>query len=204
MSRNRPLTEGRLIDAVGRVLERSGVTGLNASAIAAQAGVDKALIYKYFGDLEGLLRRYGESADLWWRAEELLEGVGNRENIISKSAIYGLILVRFLNSLRRRPAALAILASEANQYNILSSLVSLKREHETERLFEHLGAVFGAPPSADERAGLATYMHAITYAVMLGRGDARTVYGVELGAGDPAWTRLEAAVMTGARAQFAA
>ncbi len=203
MSRNRQRTEQRLIEAVGTVLTTAGVAGLNASAIAAQAGVDKALIYKYFGDLEGLLRRYGESADLWWRAEELLEGVSREENSLSKSAIYGLILVRFLKVLRRRPAALAILAAEANQYNILSGFVSQKREHETERLFEHLGAVFGAPPSADERAGLATYMHAITYAVMVSRGDARTVYGVELGTGDPAWTRLEAAVMTGARAQFA-
>ncbi len=46
MSRNRVLTEQRLIDAVGRVLEADGIAGLSASAIAAQAGVDKALIYK--------------------------------------------------------------------------------------------------------------------------------------------------------------
>ena len=43
MARNRQMTEQRLINAVGTVLERSGVAALNASAVAAQAGVDKAL-----------------------------------------------------------------------------------------------------------------------------------------------------------------
>ena len=36
-------------------------------------------LYKYFGDLDALLRRYGEAADLWWTAEELLEGVAEDE-----------------------------------------------------------------------------------------------------------------------------
>ena len=62
----------------------------------------------------------------------------------------------------------------------------------------------GAPPSAEDLVGLTTYMHAITYAALLGRGAGRIVYGVELGQGDPVSTRLEAAVMTGARAQFGA
>lgn len=203
MARNRSLTEQRLINAVGAVLEVSGADGLNASAIAAQARVDKALVYKYFGGLDPLLRRYAETADLWWRAEDLLEGFRYSNNILDKSTIYGLILVRFLNALRRRPATLSILALEFNYHNVLCDILSIKREQETKRLFGLLGRLIGVPLNPDEMVGLSTYMHAITYAALLGRVRERSVFGLELGSADPAWTKLEAAVMTGARAQFA-
>ncbi len=202
MRRNRQLTEQRLVDAVGQVLERDGVLALSASAVAARAGVDKALVYKYFGDLNALLKRYAEMADLWWSAEELLAGLLDETLKINKTMLYSLVLVRLVKALRRRPVALAVLAYEVNNNNILSDILSVKRERETKRLFGALARLLGAPPSADEMVGLTTYMHAITYAALLGRGSAKTVYGIELGTGDATWTRLEAAVMTGARAQF--
>ncbi len=202
MVRNRQLTEQKLVEAVGVVLEAEGLGGLNASAIAARAGVDKALIYKYFGNLETLLRRYGEGADLWWTAEELLEGVAETGIKLNRSIIFSLVLVRFLKSLRRRPAARAILAGEVIQNNVLVDILAAKRERETKRLFGALTTLFGGPLSADEIVGLTSYMHAITYATLLGRGGGRTVFGIDLGTGELAWAKLEAAIMTGAKAQF--
>lgn len=107
-----------------------------------------------------------------------------------------------MKSLRRRPVVQAVLAGEISYSNGLNKILSIKRAHETKRLFGALTKLFGSPLSGDEVVGPVSYMHAITYAVLLGRGTGRMVYGIELGTGDLAWARLEAAVMTGARAQF--
>ena len=58
MTRNRQRTEQHLIDAVGTILVRDGMAALSASAIAAEAGVDRALIYKYFKTLDRLFERH--------------------------------------------------------------------------------------------------------------------------------------------------
>lgn len=63
--RNRKATETRLIDAALRVLARDGAAALGVNAIAAEAGADKKLIYRYFGGIDGLLAAAGERVDVW-------------------------------------------------------------------------------------------------------------------------------------------
>jgi len=67
-------TEAELVRAVGRVIDRDGMGKLGVNAVAREAGVDKALIYRYFDGLPGLLRAFGESADFWPTVEEVLDG----------------------------------------------------------------------------------------------------------------------------------
>lgn len=45
----------RLLDAVGEVLERSGVDGLTMTAVADTSGVPLASIYDYFGDTKSMV-----------------------------------------------------------------------------------------------------------------------------------------------------
>jgi AcrR family transcriptional regulator len=54
--RDRAATEERILTAVGEVLARDGFAAIGVNAIARQAGVDKVLIYRYFGGLPELLR----------------------------------------------------------------------------------------------------------------------------------------------------
>ena len=49
------LTAQRLLDAARYLLERNGVNSLSVDAIAREAGVNKPLIYYYFGSKGGLL-----------------------------------------------------------------------------------------------------------------------------------------------------
>lgn len=49
------LTRARLLDATGVVLARSGPRKLSLSAIAAEAGVSRPTLYKYFASKEALL-----------------------------------------------------------------------------------------------------------------------------------------------------
>ncbi|WP_222836515.1 TetR/AcrR family transcriptional regulator [Leadbetterella byssophila] len=56
--KNKERTKGRIIEAVGKVLENEGYANLNTVKIAKETGLDKKLIRAYFGDLEHLLEDY--------------------------------------------------------------------------------------------------------------------------------------------------
>lgn len=58
--RNRNRTEQRLIAAVLQLLREQGFDAIGINAIAETAGVSKVLIYRYFGDLNGLMQAVAE------------------------------------------------------------------------------------------------------------------------------------------------
>lgn len=64
-ARDREATEQRFIEAAARVIARDGAAGLGVNAIAAEAGADKKLIYRYFGGLDGLLEAMGANTAVW-------------------------------------------------------------------------------------------------------------------------------------------
>ncbi|MCP5328872.1 MAG: helix-turn-helix transcriptional regulator [Sinobacteraceae bacterium] len=53
---DREETERRLVMAFDRVWTRDGIQGLGVNAVLKEAGVGKALLYRYFGDFVGLAR----------------------------------------------------------------------------------------------------------------------------------------------------
>ena len=72
--RNREATRIRLIQAVGTLLAREGFRALGVNAVAREAGVDKALIYRYFGGLKGLIAAFGGHESFWPSVKELAGG----------------------------------------------------------------------------------------------------------------------------------
>ncbi|MCA9538517.1 MAG: TetR/AcrR family transcriptional regulator [Myxococcales bacterium] len=52
-------TRERALDAVGEVLGRLGPAGLTIEAVARQAGLGEATVYRHFGDRASLLRAFG-------------------------------------------------------------------------------------------------------------------------------------------------
>jgi AcrR family transcriptional regulator len=64
-SRDREATGRRFIEAAARVMAREGAGALGINAIAAEAGADKKLIYRYFGGLDGLLEALGAETGVW-------------------------------------------------------------------------------------------------------------------------------------------
>lgn len=61
----RPATEDALLDALEAVLLRDGLRNLAVNAVVEEAHVAKPLLYRYFGDLAGLVRAWGERRGLW-------------------------------------------------------------------------------------------------------------------------------------------
>ncbi|MDR2121768.1 MAG: TetR/AcrR family transcriptional regulator [Flavobacteriaceae bacterium] len=63
--KDRETTEKKLLDAVGEIINESGLEKLGVNAIAKKAGVSKMLIYRYFGSIEELVAQYILKKDYW-------------------------------------------------------------------------------------------------------------------------------------------
>jgi AcrR family transcriptional regulator len=62
--RDREQTKNLLVEAAVAILEESGFSALGINSVAEKAGVNKVLIYRYFGGLPGLLRAVAAGMDL--------------------------------------------------------------------------------------------------------------------------------------------
>lgn len=105
-------TKRRILRTVERLLIDEGFSALGVNRIANEAGVAKVLIYRYFGDLDGLLNAFVTSPDFWPTREEIID--------LPDAAFFQLdlrerikrVLFNFATGLRKRPETMAILAWE--------------------------------------------------------------------------------------------
>ncbi|WP_163560323.1 TetR/AcrR family transcriptional regulator [Halomonas sp. NO4] len=128
MVRDKEQTRQRLIEAVGTALSEHGFQGLGVNAVARVAGVDKVLIYRYFGGLAELLEAYGESQGFWPSREEVL---GRKVAVIKalpKAERVEAVLLGLLDALRQRPQTIEVLAWEAVQQSPLTAMLAERRE----------------------------------------------------------------------------
>ena len=56
--RDREATERRLLDTIEKMVIENGFEKIGVNAVAAQSGVSKILIYRYFGSVDGLMAAY--------------------------------------------------------------------------------------------------------------------------------------------------
>lgn len=123
--RNRAETEARIIAAVRTILARDGFAALSITAVAAEARVDKVLIYRYFGKLDDLLAAFGRSSDFWPDVDEVIapdnDALPPAERMMS-------FFDRYVDALRGRPLTIEILAMEASVANPLTAALDAARE----------------------------------------------------------------------------
>lgn len=152
-TRDRAGAERRLLDAVGQVLRDEGVPGLGVNALARRAGLDKVLIYRYFGGLDGLVRRWADSTDFWPSAEELLGPDDVLLQEPDRARLGRLFLERYVDALRRRPHTVQLLAWEVAASHPLLSVLEEAREAWALRLQARL-APLGLPAAVLTLANL--------------------------------------------------
>jgi AcrR family transcriptional regulator len=126
--RGRARTEERILAAVGEVLARDGFAALGVNAIARVAGVDKVLIYRYFGGLDELLRTWGASGRFWPSVEELVGRDAQALPAMPIAQRYALFFERFIDALRARPMTIEILAAEIVERTELTAILEAERE----------------------------------------------------------------------------
>ncbi|MGJ8654753.1 MAG: TetR/AcrR family transcriptional regulator [Opitutaceae bacterium] len=73
--RSRPDTETKFQNAVLELVADAGCGSIGVNAVAQRAGADKVLIYRYFGDLDGLLEHVATKQTWLPSADELLHSL---------------------------------------------------------------------------------------------------------------------------------
>ncbi|MDV3666062.1 TetR family transcriptional regulator [Elizabethkingia anophelis] len=68
--RNKEKTKQKLLNAVGKILATKGYSELKVSKIATVAGLDKKLIYSYFGSTDKLIDEYIKSQNFWANVDD--------------------------------------------------------------------------------------------------------------------------------------
>lgn len=154
--KNKEKTKQRLIEAVGNLLRTKGFQQVRVNEVAAEAGVSKILIYRYFGDLEGLIDAYVRQKDFWisYRLKK-----DTPENIQEKiKQMYR----DQINSMRQDQAFRELHLKELADKKLLSQEVEEIRQNNGIHLIEKVSQVTGRPK--EEVASLASILSgAITY-----------------------------------------
>ncbi|MDO9126059.1 MAG: TetR/AcrR family transcriptional regulator [Parvibaculum sp.] len=182
--RDRARTERAILDAVARLILRDGLSGVGINALAREACIDKVLIYRYFGDLDGVYRAYAEHGDFWWSVDDII-GTEKAANLAGalKSGFR-----RHAAEMRKRPVTLAVIGAEtANRTPLVIALEEV-RERRALELMDAVFARYGAPAHVDLPALTAILGAAIDYLAARAR-QIRVYGGVEIKT-DKDWERL--------------
>ena len=185
--RDREATRKRLIDAVGTLLAEKGFTRLGVNAVARQAGVDKVLIYRYFGGLAGLIAAFGQEGDFWPTISELAGGDIESFRQLPMEDRFVALGHNFLNGIRRRPLTQEILAWEMVERNELTVELESIRETRMLRFAELFLPEAGG--EVDFGAITALFGAGLSYLVCRAR-KVRWYNGIDLES-DEGWQRLE-------------
>jgi AcrR family transcriptional regulator len=179
-------TKTRILDALGRVIARDGLATVGINALAREAQADKVLIYRYFGDLDGVYRAYAERSDFWYSNSEMLDGIEPSRVTLPQAT--KLCLRRHASEIRKRPVTLAVLAAEAAQRTPLVIALEAVRERRATELMAWLTAHYELPQGFDLEAIAMLLGAAINYLA----ARSRTI-GVMSGVGmktDKDWDRI--------------
>ncbi|MCR9142999.1 MAG: TetR/AcrR family transcriptional regulator [bacterium] len=168
MIRNRAATRERLLGAAEQLLIKKGFQAMGVNAVAARAGIDKVLIYRYFGGFDGLLESIANEREIWpeLALPEILTDGAKTERTRNKSGearktggenesdelssealplsrvaanqILWQILQANVQTLRSHALALEILVWSCAESNVLTRAQAKLRRRQTRKLKERL------------------------------------------------------------------
>jgi AcrR family transcriptional regulator len=197
-SRNRSATEGRILEAAQAILVEHGPSGFGINAVARRADVDKQLIYRYFGGMEGLLAALGERLAAWWQ-DRLLDGAPARPPP-SYGQLIELLAVRLLHVMRAEPVARQSALWELSDASGAVASLAAARSRALGAWIAQARGNLRPPEGVDAPAVNAMIVSGISYLVLASR-TSDTVIGLDT-RDDATWTRLEGAVRHLVRGAF--
>ncbi|MEQ9366698.1 MAG: helix-turn-helix domain-containing protein [Leptospirales bacterium] len=184
MIRNRAATRERLLGAAEQLLIKKGFQAMGVNAIAARAGIDKVLIYRYFGGFDGLLESIAGEREIWpaLSVPEHLKGDGRKisggstdeglssERLpisrIAANQMLWEILQSNVESLRKHPLALEILVWSCAESNALTRAQAKLRRRQTRKLKEGLEQLIPAGTGEDAAAVYALVWKSYCFALI--------------------------------------
>lgn len=117
-------TKQKLIKAVQKILKRDGFKKIGVNNIAKTAGVDKVLIYRYFGGLDGLLLELINQRDFFSNLEHDPEILSQKDLIMFAKKLFQ----NQLKHIKNDPEMLELLRWELVENNALTEKWAKLRE----------------------------------------------------------------------------
>jgi AcrR family transcriptional regulator len=200
LARNSEKTKAAIINAVGSILAREGFGGIGINAVAREAGVDKVLIYRYFGGLPQLLDAFARKGDYWPTIGQILGKKLTEIGRTDLSEMSSIILKGYLRELRKRVTTQEIMRWELVQRNELTDKLAAVREAQG---MEILGLLPAGPETSRkiDLPAIAALLHAGLMYLVLRSKTADVYMGVDLKS-DKGWSRIEGAVEAIVKAYF--
>ncbi len=195
--RDRQASRERILAAVGSLLAREGFSSIGVNAVAREAGVDKVLIYRYFGGMEALLEAWGRTCTF---GSGSLSPAGAATEMDAATRAETL-LASYIRDLRANPEALEVTRWELVEDNALTRRLADVREAEGLAELRELG-VPGVAAEKLDLAAVAAVLTAGTLHLALRARSAPEWLGVELRS-DAGWARIERAAVLLARSVLA-
>jgi AcrR family transcriptional regulator len=186
--RSRPATEALIVEAGERILLHDGFPGLNVQTLAAEAGCDRKLVYRYFDGADGVVARIAARAHA-----ELVRSLDATPPAGSESlrAFARESLSAWLAALRASPLSLRLMAWALVEDSALLRRIEADRGAVLQAWLRERRPRLRVPPEGDPTALNAVLMAAVQQLAL--SGAAREGFGgVPLDAAG--WARIEAAL----------
>lgn len=186
--RNRATTTQHIIEALEQVLTEKGLDGVGIHAVAERAGVSKVLIYRYFGNLEGLVDYYVRMGRLF---PHYTPAFLNQLRPLSRgdmARLWSKQSIQLFRRFRSSRAAREVLKATVTERDALARVVSKAQDEELVELVHQLSFV----EEGDSEATSAVVIGALSYLTLLAQNN-RPMIGIDLRSED-GWKRIEKAV----------
>lgn len=134
------LSMQRITDAAVRLLSNGGFTALGVNALAAEAGVDKQMIYYHFGGLDGVIRALGAQTSLWLGAPLQAQPGEPYNDLVHR------LLTEYAKALRSNSLVLGLLAWELAQPSDLLDELNQARSIAMHAWVAQMRTVAAPPP----------------------------------------------------------
>jgi len=188
MAKDSQETRARLVDAVGRVLSKEGFEKIGVNAVAREAGVDKVLIYRYFGGLKGLVTAFCQREGFWPTPLELMGGDRDAFARMPYARQLAEGAVNYLRAIRARPLAQEVLAWRFLVHNELTDAFDSVRMASGAEVLTLLNVPAGE--DAIDHQALQVIVAAATNHLGTRAGKLRQFAGISLQDAS-GWTRIE-------------
>lgn len=177
--RDKSRTMARMVAAVGKVIQKKGYPGLTAPNIAIAAGVDKKLVWTYFGSVDNLIEEYVRQKDFWkFTAKAQIADLLKAPENIGKNEIDGILQSQF-EILQKDKALQKIIHWELGETNKMLRKIADRREEIGEQLFSVIMPDFETA-NVDLRARIALILGGIYYLSLHSKSNGSLVCGIDI------------------------
>ncbi|MVM37419.1 TetR family transcriptional regulator [Spirosoma sp. HMF3257] len=184
-SKNRTKTTQRIIDALEDEISDMGWQGLRMNRIAEKANVSKTLIYRYFGNLDGLISHYLQ-LDRFFPVftDQILAHIRPVEKS-DLARIWYRQVIQTYRSFRSSKPARELLKATLFEHDPMADAISQTVDKELTRLVEQLSFIEGF----DTKAISAVMLGGMSYLTIMAQNN-RPVVGLDLRS-EEGWKRIE-------------